>query len=448
MKRFKFSKVSARLTALALVLVMLVSILAACSKPERETTADTSPILECDGVELPLYFYEFMLSRIKGRLARNQNKVTDPDFWYAVIEGDGRTYEEFYNDYVLEKCRYYLAALVLFEKEGLSLPESKLAEIEDEVQFYIQYDGKGDEETFNASIKKLGVDAEALRRCYIVEAKYDYLMNYLYGGGELVGDVLKEDYYKTNYLRFKQILFKKYEYEYQHYEYEGEEYLMYFEPSTGKPIYDTKNGTVKYDKNGNRLKDNYGETIYFDKNGKILYDVEKGKPSPKLDEDGNAIKKNYSDSQLYDRRIEAEDIAASISKNDYAFFEAQLAEVNEAEMIYETYADGYYLSRIEEENYLEYGYIKVILAELENMEIGEVRMVESDHGYHVVMRYDLEEGKYNDGEYAQWFSDLDNKIILDLFSKKIDQVLPKINVNEENLAKARSITRVGINYDY
>ncbi len=98
--------------AIILVLITVLTLLAACGEQERETTADTSPILECDGVELPLFFYEFMLSRVKGDLARNQNKVTDPDFWYAEIEGDGRTYEEFYNEYVLERCKNYLAAQV------------------------------------------------------------------------------------------------------------------------------------------------------------------------------------------------------------------------------------------------------------------------------------------------------------------------------------------------
>ena len=445
MKRFNFKWAAVRFAAIVLVLCSVVSLFSACSEPERETEADTSPIFECDGIELPLFFYEFMMSRVKGSLSRNQHKVTDPDFWGTVIEGDGRTYEEFYNEYVLERCKYYLAALVIFEQEGLTLPESKLREIEDEVQFYIEYDGKGSEDDFSASIKKLGVDAEALRRCYIIEAKYEYLMTYLYGDGELIGDVVKDGYYKENYIRFKQILFRKYKYEYQ---YDEQGNLMYFDPSTGKPVYDTENGGVKYDENGSRLKDSYGVTIYFDATGKILYDTQKGRPSEKLDEDGNAIKIYYSDAELSNRLAEANEIAASVKKDDYATFEAKLAEINEDEMIFESFTDGYYLSRLEEENYLEYEYIKVILAGLEEMVDGEVAVIEREHGSHVVMRYELDDAKYNDSDYSYWFGDLNNKIILDLFTQKIDEVLPEIIVNEENIAKARSITRVGINYDY
>lgn len=445
MKRFNFKWTAARFVAIALVLCTAISLFSACSEPERETSADTSPIFECDGIELPLFFYEFMMSRVKGSLARNQYKVTTPNFWYTVIEGDGRTYEEFYNDYVLERCKYYLAALVIFEQEGLTLPQSKLQEIDEEIQFYIEYDGEGSEDDFNASIRKLGVDAEALRRCYIIEAKYEYLMTYLYGDGELIGDVVKDDYYENNYIRFKQILFRKYKYEY---EYDEQGNLMYFDPSTGKPIYDTENGGVKYDENGSRLKDSYGVTIYFDETGKILYDTNNGRPSEKLDENGDAIKIYYGDSQLYSRLNEANEIAASITREDYAAFEAKLAEVNGEEMIFETYTDGYYLSRLEEENYIEYEYIKVILAGLEDMDEGEVAVIESEHGYHVVMRYELDDAKYNDSEYSYWFGDLNEKIILDLFRQKIDEVLPEIAVNEENIARARSITRVGINYDY
>ena len=270
-------------------------------------------------------------------------------------------------------------------------------------------------------------------------------MDYLYGDGELIGDIVKDGYYKENYIRFKQILFRKYKYEYK---YDEQGNLMYFDPATGKPVYDTKNGGVRYDDKGNRLRDDYGVTIYFDATGKIIYDTEKGRPSEVLDENGNAVKIYYGDSQLFSRLTEAQEIASSIKKDDYATFEAKLAEINKEEMIFETFTDGYYLSRLEEENYFDYEYIKVILAGLEDMEDGEVKVIESEHGYHVVMRYELDDAKYNDSDYSYWFGDFNNKIILDLFTPKVDRVLSKIIVNEENVAKARSITRVGINYDY
>ena len=146
MKRSKFIRIAARFVAVLLCGIMLLAAFSGCSENEREkeTASNTSPVLECDGMEIPLYFYEFMLSRVKGNLAREGHKVTDPDFWYAEIEGDGRTVEEFYNSYVLDLCKNYLASLILFEREKLTLPESTVASIDEEVEYYIDYDGEGD----------------------------------------------------------------------------------------------------------------------------------------------------------------------------------------------------------------------------------------------------------------------------------------------------------------
>lgn len=445
MKRSKFFNIALRLTAGLVCGVMLVSALAACSKEEpRETSADTSPILECEGVELPLFFYEFMLSRVRGNLAREGHKVTDPDFWYQEIEGDGRTVEEYYNDYVLGLCKNYLAALIIFEREELSLPESTLAEIDEEVQYYIDYDGKGDEAAFSESIRRFGIDAEALRRCYVIEKKYDYLMNYLYGDGQLIGDVVREEYYDKYYLCFNQILILKYKPEFQK---DSQGNVIYFD-SNGKPLYDKKNGSVMYNADGSHITDSKGQSIYYDETGRILYDVENGKPSDLLDKDGNPVRVPYTDTDLAERLERAEELAASLEREDFESFEKKIAEVHSEEMIFVNASEKYYVSRLEEENYFDYPYMKLILAELEEMAVGEISMIESRDAYHVIMKYDLEDEVYKDSTNADWFTNLDSKIILDLFRGKMADVLPKITENSENLAKARSITRVGTNYDY
>ena len=83
LKKSKLLKIAAMVLALATVLSF-----ASCA---QQTEADTTPIYECGDETLPLFFYEFMLSRAKGTLARNKYDVKDPDFWATVIEGDGRT---------------------------------------------------------------------------------------------------------------------------------------------------------------------------------------------------------------------------------------------------------------------------------------------------------------------------------------------------------------------
>ena len=60
------------------------------------------PVIEYDGQKIPLSFYELMLSRMKGELARNQYEVDDESFWNSDSGVNGQNYEEYYNDAVLE----------------------------------------------------------------------------------------------------------------------------------------------------------------------------------------------------------------------------------------------------------------------------------------------------------------------------------------------------------
>ena len=223
---------------------------------------------------------------------------------------------------------------------------------------------------------------------------------------------------------------------------------MYFDDDSGKPIYDTKNGTVKYDDGGMRIRDSFGEIIYYDKDGKIIYDTVKGKPAAKLDGDGNAIKYEYTEEQLAERLALAQSISDSIAKGDVDSFEAKLKEINADELIFEAYPDGYYLSRTESNSYVGYSYIIEILDALEDMEVGEIDCIESEFGYHVIMKYQLDSGRYNDGEYADWFNDFTDNIISDLFVLRLKEMVSEITFNEENVSGATSIKDIGINFDY
>lgn len=430
------------LRALGLLLALLLCVLAfAGCKNEKADVKD--PVLECEDGAIPLSFYEFLLSRMKGTLARNKYPVNELEFWETPIEGTDDTYESYYNGSILESCKNYLAAAVLFEREGLELSEATLAAIDEEVAFYIDYDGGDDVEKFNALIEKYGVDADSLRDAYILEAKYQYLLSYLYGGGALISDSVKEEYYQANYYRFKQILFPTF-----YYEYERDELgdIIYFDTESGEPLYDSENGVYVYDADGNRIKDDYGNTIFFDTDGNILYDTVNGQPSVVVDDSGEGIKHYYSDEELAQSMQKAEELVRSVGRGNYSAFEAQMSQVTLIEGAEAAYPDGYYLSRLESAGYEDYMF--EILELLEGMEYGEVRMLETDYGYHVIMKYELDQGKYSDGEYAEWFGSFTDALIDKLFLDKCGDILPEITVNEENLAKARSIRKIGINFDY
>lgn len=429
-----------RVISFFLVALLCVTAFIGCGK-EKINVKD--PVLECKEGAIPLSFYEFLLSRMKGTLARNKYDVKDPLFWDTKAEGSDDTYESYYNQSILENCKNYLAAAVLFDREGLQLPASVLAAIDEEVAFYIDYDGNDDVEKFNALVEKFGVDAESLKEAYILEAKYQYLLSYLYGDGALISGTVKEEYYRENYYRFKQILFPAF-----YYEYERDDLgdIIYFDTETGKPLYDSENGIFVYDADGNRIKDDYGSTIYYDEEGNILYDMENGLPSVVVDQNGEGIKHYYSGVEQIENAQEAKKLSESLSDGNYLAFEAEKAKHVNIEGVEDAYPDGYYLSRLESAGYDDY--MMEILALLEDMEVGEIRMLETDYGCHVIMKYELDSGKYSDGEYAEWFGGFTDSLITKLFLDKCEDIMPEITVNEENLAKARSIRKIGTNYDY
>ena len=84
-----------------------------------------NPILELeDGTKIPLSFYELMLSRTKASIAREMGSEKLSEFFASESVVKGKTNEEYYNEMVLESCKYYLVALSLFESERVELPQS------------------------------------------------------------------------------------------------------------------------------------------------------------------------------------------------------------------------------------------------------------------------------------------------------------------------------------
>ena len=425
--------------ALVCVLSLICASLFGCGGAKTQVE---SPVLEYGESAIPLSFYEFLLSRMKGNLARNKYDVKSDSFWdEEAIEGV--TYEEYFNSSVLESCKNYLAAVALFDKYDLELPQSTIDGINEEVGFYIDYDGRGSLEDFNALVSKYGIDAEALKEAYIIEAKYQYLLTYLYNGGELISSAVKEEFYQENYYRFKQILVSKFYYEYERDE-QGN--VIYFDTESGLRLYDKENGSYRFDGDGNKYRDKDGYVIYYDESGNILYDNVNGQPSVILDENGEAREYAYSDGEMAERAEDARVLLASIERGDKNAFEDAAKKHSDAASGDESYPDGYYFSSIESGKYEDY--MLDILETLEGMEIGDVAMVESDYGYHIVMRYELDAGKYSDSRYSDWFVGFASELIDRLFLVECGKIIPDIKTVEENLGKARSIRKIGVNYDY
>ena len=433
-----------RLLALLLSLAVMVAALVGCGLGQKSNVID--PVIEYKGEGIPTSFYSLMLSRMKGTLARNKYDVKSDSFWAKTVDGTDMTYEEYFNSMILDECRIYLCVLAFFEEEGLTLPESVIDAIDEEIEYYVSlgYVGGGSVEKLDEILAPYGVDSESLREAYEIEAKYSYLLAYLYGtDGSLIADNVKDDFYRNNYYRFKQIILPNYYYEFEIDDF-GDE--IYFDEESGRPLYDSENGSVMYDADGSRIKNEYGDVIYFDSLGNILYDKENGKRSVVLDENGEAMPIFFTDRELEARAELAQSIAESLEVGDFDTFEALMSQYNVNYGEAESYPDGYYLSRLEESGYE--GYMVEMLASLEEMEVGECCYLESEYGQHIIMKYELDSGKYADGNYSEWFGAFTESLISALFSNKCQSVQDKITVNEENIANAKSIKELGINFDY
>ena len=430
------------LRAICFAVSLVLTLLAAVSCAEKVK----DPVLEYEDKKISLSMYEFMLSRMKGMLARNKYDVTPlSEFWDEKHPGAQLTNEEYYNKSVLESCKNYLAALVMFEEEGLTLSDTVLSEIEEDISFYIDYDCNGSTEKFDTLLSKFGTDTEGLRKIYEIEAKYKAVISHLYGeNGSQISASVKEEYYKENYYRFKQIIVSNFYYEYLTDE-NGD--MIYFESESGLPIYDIANGKYRYDDDGERLEDEYGVDIVFGEDGRYVYDKENGYPAPTTDDNGEAVKHKYSDEEMKIRAAKISKILNAASGGNTSAFEALMPEWEVYIGAGDYYTDGYYLSDLESGGYEDY--VLDILEKLKKMEVGETSVIENEEsGYHIIMKYELDNGRYSDSEYAEWFSSFNDSLITKLFLDKCEAFYGEILVNEENLKKALSIRSVGTNYDY
>ncbi len=427
-----------KIIATFLLVCMLCAAVCSCSAQVKE------PILECRGEKIPLVMYEFLLSRMKGELSKNKYDVNPMSEFWSEKRGE-LTNEEYYNQVLVDGCKNYLAALILFKEEGLVLSNSVYAEIESEIADHMNSDYAGSEAKFEAILQKYGVKTiDELRQIYEIEAKYQAVLETIYGAdGEQIGDMVKEEYYKENYYRFKQILVSDFYYEYQT---DKQGNVIYFDNESGKPIYDTKNGEPSYDERDNWIKDEYGVTVYYNEDGKIIYDTEKGQPVVKTDGDGKAITHKYSESQMAEREAKMADMLESLKSGNISAFESNMSDWELYEGESEYYKDGYYLSDVESSGYEKY--MLDILSELEKMEVGEIRVVESDYGHHVIMKYELDSGKYSDSGYAEWFASFESSLRSKLFLDKCEGFYSEIKVNDDVLSKAKSIKNLGTNYYY
>lgn len=433
-----------KIVAILLALVMLTACFAGCGNKGKT-------LMELDGNELSVNLFELYLSRMKGMLCTTTyfgSSAKEDDFWDTWMDvTDKTTYNTYYTETVLDAAKGYLAAIALFEEEGLKLPESYITEIDTELEELITNEADGSKTTFNAIIGNYGVNYDMLREAYIIEAKIDYLQDHLFGSdGSKVGANLIEKYYQENYARFKQVFLYTYEYVYE--TDENGDVIYYREGS--RISYDTTK-TAKTDEDGNYVTDANGDRVYvyIDANGneRIAYKHEGASKQNVVDDEGEAVIRNYNTTEMELIAKDANDILAQTKKGDTITFDSLVTKYTEDTGIVD-YPNGYYVT---EDTYYE---SPEVIAELFKMEVGDVKMIKSDYGYHIVMRYELEDSAYTKSEYDDLFISSKSgtytfmdDLIGQLFMAYIAPYKERVTV-DENVLSEIDIKRAGINYYY
>lgn len=436
-------RLTVKLLILLLVCTLCLPLLAGCSGGKGKT------LIEIEGVKVSVNTYELLLSRMKGALARAQGTAIEKDdFWTTVVDTENTTYEEYLRDAILENAKTYAIGTYLHDKVyGLTLSKEATDAVDAELAEFIEYDGDGSKTAFNKVLAEFGVNYSILRDTYIMEAKIDALKLHLYGkDASKIADTVKDEYCREHFVRFKQVFLASYFYVCETDE-NGDD-IYYTQNSLGNQVicYDKENGTTKTDKDGNVIKDKDGYEVYYTADGKIAYDKENGTTAFVFDKDGQPIVGDYTKEELAEIKKEANTILDKIPAGEYDAFEIFMEQRGEDEDA-QTYENGYYLYN-DPANYASYPYLESIVEALGDMEVGEVALVESDYGYHVVMKYPVEKGAYSDEANEDWFEGFSDGLVDDMFASLCKEYMDKVSVNEDVLATVPSMKEIGKNYYY
>ena len=385
-------KKSIRFLALCLALVLALSALAGCS-------GGAKTLMKVGDAEVSVNLYQLMLSIRKGEMAfaivQGYGNANSAKFWDTVIDNTSSTYDDYYTAEVFNKLKSYLTALALFEELDLTLPDSYVKTIDEEMQTLVDEDGGGSKSKLNAILAEFGANYEILREYKLMIKKVEYLILSLYGtDGSKISTTMKEDYLKQNYVAFKQILLSNF-------------YYLYKTDKNGDEIYYNADGTIAYDKTAIRKAEN-GTFVYYNEDGSIAYDKEIGNRQPILDEKGNQMTESYTKEQMLDRlnkAIELRDIAES---SEAAVFETLRLAYSDEELgdDYDSDTLNYLATNVSYSSISSsWNTLDTIASKLKDMEVGGLAIVQTDAGIHLLRKYPLEAAAYADTRYSQWFTD-------------------------------------------
>lgn len=425
-----------KILSLTLALLLMLGALASCASGGQAvmTFADKS---------MSVNTFELLLSRMKGTLMDYGYDVDSDTLWKTIISVSGATYDDYFRTSVLEQASRYLIADYLFDRNGLKLTEEREAIVDELMNMFVKQ--AGSKTNLNAELKEFGANYEILRELYILETKIDMLKDHLYGeNGEKIDTDEKEEYLRENYTVFGQIFLSGY-YELSDKDAFGDN-VYYTDDKHTAIAYDKETGETKMNEFGSVDTDIFGDPIYYNAEGRIAYDKENGVPGVVKDENGNVKVEYYDTEKLSELEALAERYAETCDGDIDLFLEyAEIYDESETagEAVYLCSNEGYYSLMSSSLKYLD-----DITEALSKMEVGECAVVASDYGYHVICKYEVEGGAYDNEEYKDVFADFYQNLMAELFEKECKQYESEVKIVNDVLDSAPTMAEVGVNQLY
>ena len=435
-------KKSTRILALLCALVLLLSSLASCGGKAKA-------LLTLYNQSLSVNTYRLMLSIRKGEMAfaisQGYGNANSEKFWGTVIDDSSTTYDDYYTAEVFNKARSYLAALALFDELGLTLPNAYIKAVDEEMATLVAEDGEGSKAKLNSILSEFGANYDILREYKLTVKKIEWLMLSLYGeNASKVSATVKDSYFKENYVAFQQILLSNF-------------YYLFETDIYGDDVYYNSDGSIAYDVSAGNIKLIDGAFVYHREDGRIAYDTENGKRKPITDEQGNQLTERYTTGEMLDRLNLAINLRDTASQGSAPNFQRLRLAYTDEDLSDEEYSDtlSYLATNVSYASIsTSWSTLDAIASKLAEMEIGEIAIVQTDAGIHIVRKYLTEAGAYADERYTQWFNDsryriydFNSNLVNELLTTRLANYEAAIKVNTD-LLKGLSLKTSPSNFYY
>ena len=186
-------KKALRITAALLVTAMLALSLFSCGIVKGDT------VMQYGDYKITEAMYSYWMSSFKSYFLYYYGTSGQYDQLWTQTLPDGRTYEQFFAEFIDGYAKKVLISMKLFDEYGMTFPDEKRREIDGRLEdAKNNYGGKAE---LNSYLSTFGLNIKTLEKIYYEEAKVDLVTEKLFSvGGELeLKDTDRVAFYEKNY---------------------------------------------------------------------------------------------------------------------------------------------------------------------------------------------------------------------------------------------------------